>query len=260
MRRRARATTPCRSAAIRERSSATACSAHGSGSWSPAAARSSRARRARSRSRRPASTGAATITSQPQRRLSPWSAFGSSSDRAETSTTSQPTPTDQRAPFEVGADRVGDDEGRQVGPDDGRIRRAAQLLHARERREHERGGHERRAAARGHAQRHGESQAARGEDRATRRVEKGQLDLRLHQESSRQQQVGTAGRQGLHARPQRRQCPHGRTVTARTAPIVVRSGDRRLILKDDAGSSRGDAQIAPMGDDAAPRSWDRHRP
>ena len=50
------------------------------------------------------------------------------------------------------------------------------------------------------------------------------------------------------------QRPHGRTVTALTAPIVVRSVDRRIILKDDAGSSHGDAQIAPMGDDAATRS------
>jgi hypothetical protein len=116
------------------------------------------------------------------------------------------------------------------------------------------------ARRRGHAQRHGENQAARGEDRARRRVEKGQLDLRLQQESSRQQQVGTAGRQGLHARPQRRQCPHGRTVTAPTAAIVVRSGDRGLILKDDAGSSRRDAQIAPMGDDAAMPSWERQQP
>ncbi|MGZ4279528.1 MAG: hypothetical protein ACXVVU_23000 [Solirubrobacteraceae bacterium] len=136
----------------------------------------------------------------------------------------------------------------------------AELLHGGERREDQGGGNERRAAARGHAQRHDESQGARGEDRARRRVEKGQLDLRLQQESSRQQQVGTAGRQGLHARPQRRQCLHGRTVTARTAAIVVRSGDRRLILKDDPGSSRRDAQIAPMGDDAALPSWDRHRP
>ena len=53
-------------AAIRERSCATACAAHASASSSLAAARNERARRARSRSSRPASTGAATITSQPR--------------------------------------------------------------------------------------------------------------------------------------------------------------------------------------------------
>jgi hypothetical protein len=173
----------------------------------------------------------------------------------------QPADADrQPAALEIGADRVGHDEGRREGPDERCIRVVAQLLQAGERREHEEGGHERRATTRGHAQRHGESQAARGEDRARGRVEKGQLDLRLQQESSRQKQVGTAGRQGLHARPQRRQCPHARTVTPCSAAIVVRSGDRLLILKDDAGSSRWDAQIAPTGDDAALPSWERQRP
>jgi hypothetical protein len=242
------------------RSSATACSTHGSGSSSPAAARSSRARRAafaqkaprehrRCDDHEPAPDEVEALVGvrvqQRQRR-----------DQDDEPADSRR----QRASLEVGADRVGDDEGRQVRPDERRIRRVAQLLHAGERREHDRGGHQRRAAARGHAQRHGESQAARGEDRTRRRVEKGQLDLRLQQESPRQQQVGTAGRQGLHARPQRRQCLHRRTVTRRAAAIVVRSGDRRLILKDDPSSSRREAQIAPMGDDAAMPSWDRHRP
>jgi hypothetical protein len=136
----------------------------------------------------------------------------------------------------------------------------AELLHGGERREDQGGGNERRATARGHAKRHDEGQAAHGEDRAGRSVEKGQLDLRLQQESPRQQQVGTAGRQGSHARPQRRQCPHDRTLTGATGAIVVRSGDRRIILKDDGGSSRRDAQIAPMGDDAGSPPWERQRP
>src|SRR4051794_26098437 len=106
----------------------------------------------------------------------------------------------QPAP-EVRAERVGDDEGREVGPDERRIRLVAELLHGGERREDQAGGNERRATPGSHAKRHDEGQAAHGEDRARRRVEKGQLDLRLQQESSRQQQVGTAGRQGLHARP-----------------------------------------------------------
>jgi hypothetical protein len=84
--------------------------------------------------------------------------------------------------------------------------------------------------------------------------------LRLQQKSTRQQQVGTAGRQGLHARPQRRQCPHGRTVTRARSPIVVRSGDWTLILKDDLGSSRRDAKIAPAGDDVNAPSWEREQP
>ena len=117
----------------------------------------------------------------------------------------------------------------------------------------QRGGHERRAAARGHASAMTRVSAARGEDRARRRVEKGQLDLRLHQESARQQQVGTAGRQGLHARPQRRQCLHGRTVTARTAADRRPLGRSAVILEDDAGSSRGDAQIAPRATTRARR-------
>jgi hypothetical protein len=54
----------------------------------------------------------------------------------------------------------------------------------------------------------------------------------------------------LHARPQRRRCPHGRTVTRARSAVVVRSGDRALILKDDSGSSRREAEIAPAGDDA----------
>jgi hypothetical protein len=164
------------------------------------------------------------------------------------------------AALEVGADRVGHDEGRDERADDRRIHLVAQMLHDGERREHQRGGHERRATTRGHAERHGESQAAGGEDPARRRVEKGQLDLRLQEKSARQQQVGTAGRQGLHARPQRRQCLHGRTVTPARGAIVVRSGDRGLILTDDPGSSRWDAEIAPAGDDARTPSWDRHRP
>jgi hypothetical protein len=64
----------------------------------------------------------------------------------------------------------------------------------------------------------------------------------------------------LHARPQRRQCPHGRTVTARHSPIIVRSADRALILEDDPGSSRRRAQIAPPGDDAASPSWELAQP
>src|SRR4051812_37505613 len=209
--------------------------------------------------RHPASTGAATMTSHPQTRVSPSSLVGSTSESAVTRARSQQTPATRRAP-EARAERVGDDEGREVGPDERRIRLVAELLHGGERREDQGGGNERRATPGSHAKRHDEGQAAHGEDRARRRVEKGQLDLRLQQESSRQQQVGTAGRQGVHARPRRRQCPHGRTVTAPRGAIVVRSGDRGLILKDDAGSSRRDAQIAPMGDDAGTRPWDRHRP
>jgi hypothetical protein len=42
--------------------------------------------------------------------------------------------------------------------------------------------------------------------------------------------------------------------------MVVRSGDRVLILKDDPGSSRWDAEIAPAGDDVQTPSWDLHQP
>jgi hypothetical protein len=84
--------------------------------------------------------------------------------------------------------------------------------------------------------------------------------LSLQQEGTRKQEVGTAGREGLHAYPQRRQCPHERTVTRARSPIVVRSGDWPLILKDELGSSRRDAKIAPAGDDVDTLSWDLHQP
>jgi hypothetical protein len=84
--------------------------------------------------------------------------------------------------------------------------------------------------------------------------------LGLQQKGARQQQVGTAGRQGLHARPQRRQCPHERTLTRAQGAIVIRSVDWRLILKEDADSSAEQGEIAPSGDDATPASWDRLRP
>jgi hypothetical protein len=41
---------------------------------------------------------------------------------------------------------------------------------------------------------------------------------------------------------------------------IVRSGERRLILEDDWGSSRGDIEIAHAGDDAGAPSWEREQP
>jgi hypothetical protein len=102
--------------------------------------------------------------------------------------------------------------------------------------------------------------SASGEHRAGGRIEKGQLDLRLQHKSARQERVGTAGRQGLHARPQRRQCPHDRTPTAARGAIVVRLDDRRLILKEDADSSAEQGEIARAGDDAGTAAWDREHP
>jgi hypothetical protein len=40
---------------------------------------------------------------------------------------------------------------------------------------------------------------------------------------------------------------------------IVRSGERRLILEDDSGSSRGDIEIAHAGDDAGTPSWEREQ-
>jgi hypothetical protein len=84
--------------------------------------------------------------------------------------------------------------------------------------------------------------------------------LGLQQKRARQKQVGTAGRQGLHARPQRRQCPHERTLTRARGAIVIRSVDWRLILKEDTDSSPEQVEIAPSGDDAARASWDLLHP
>jgi hypothetical protein len=84
--------------------------------------------------------------------------------------------------------------------------------------------------------------------------------LRLQQESTRQEQVRTTGRQGSHARPQRRECPHEGTLAGAGVLIVVRSGHRALILKEDAESPAQQGKISPSGDDAATTSWDRDRP
>ena len=75
--------------------------------------------------------------------------------------------------------------------------------------------------------------------------------MRLQQKNARKEQVGPAGRQGLHARPQRRQCPHGRTVTARPPRSSSARAIARLILKEDPKSPKEQGEIGPAGDDAA---------
>jgi hypothetical protein len=42
--------------------------------------------------------------------------------------------------------------------------------------------------------------------------------------------------------------------------IVVRSGYRLLILKEDVESPAQQGKIGQAGDDAAGASWDRHQP
>jgi hypothetical protein len=73
--------------------------------------------------------------------------------------------------------------------------------------------------------------------------------LRLQQESTRKQQVGTPGGRACTRAPNDVSARTGALVTRARSPIVVRSGDWTLILKDDLGSSRRDAKIAPAGDD-----------
>jgi hypothetical protein len=164
------------------------------------------------------------------------------------------------APLEVGADGVGHDERRDVRPDERRIHGPLELLHDGASREHERGGQQGCPPACGHAAGHYERQPAGGEHGVRGRIEKGQLELGLQEKSARQKQVSTTGRQGLHARPQRRQCPHARPLTRARGPIVIRSVDWLVILKEDADSSAEQGEIAPSGDDAQSTSWDRLRP
>ena len=80
---------------------------------------------------------------------------------------------------------------------------------------------------------------------------------RLHDRERREHEATATS--GAHGRAGKGQLDLRLQHQRRAHRQIVRSGERRLILEDDSGSSRGDIEIAHAGDDAGTPSWEREQ-